>query len=92
MAESLYVNREELQAEVSHIQELASNVQTATDELITKLKECAEGMQTEWAAELRARLQNFNSTTASDAIVEIKYQATKLLNIETEAIAVDQGK
>lgn len=93
MAEALGLNRQEVQAEVERINQLANDVQRDAEQLVTVLRKCvASGIQTEWGIALQAQLEKFNNTQMADAIAEIKLQSAKLLEATDVATSFSQGK
>lgn len=93
MAETLGLNRQEVQAEIERISSLADKVQRDEEQLLQVARRAIDsGIQTEWGLQLKQQLEKFSSTQMAEAIQEIKLQAAKLSEASQEATAFSQGQ
>lgn len=93
MAETLGLNRQEVQSEIETINKLATDVQRDSEQLIEVARRCvANGIQTEWGLQMMQQLEKFQGTQMADSIAEIKLQAAKLAEASEQATAYSQGQ
>lgn len=82
----LKLTQDQVRTEIDHINGLANNMQNAIEELDQAINNCmARGLETGWAQTTLAKMRGEQKTRVTEAIAEIKLQATKLAEIGAEA-------
>ncbi len=88
MGEEIEINVAQTEDEASQIDSYVSALDTAFDELVTKIDKAVNNdIQTDWGAQITANLQKYRKNTMDDALADMHASAT---NLRATADAADR--